>query len=369
MAEYLGKSWTREELLGYIGDIKQICGASLSVLSDGKSEGVKVIRVNTGGALSFDVLPGRGMDIAGALYEGTPLNFLSATGITSPAYYEEPGVRWLRSFYGGLLTTCGITNAGAPGSDRGEEFGLHGRMSNAAAEDIGIIQEWLGDEYAIRLRGVVREAQAMGENIALVRTIETKLGRRGFTLHDVVENRGFAPQPLMMLYHCNYGFPLLGPDARVIGPVLKTAGRDEEANSGGGTENYHSFPEPQERYGEKVYFHDLAADDRGRTFISLVNESVGGKTQPATRPLGVVMRFSKKELPALTEWKMPAKGFYVVGLEPGTMTPMGRGVLRESGKLLLLDGQQSYSITVDFDVIDTASEIEELEKEANRLTG
>jgi len=36
-------------------------------------------------------------------------------------------------------------------------------------------------------------------------------------------------------------------------------------------------------------------------------------------------RRPRLELPAFTEWKNPARGFYVLGLEPGTVVPLGRG--------------------------------------------
>jgi hypothetical protein len=144
MAWYAGKKWNREELVARIGDPHQIAGARGSILTDGKADGVRAIEVTTGSGLSFSVLPGRGMDIPFASHKGKSLGFFSGTGITSPAYFEEPNLEWRRSFYAGMLTTCGIANAGAPSMDRGKPFGLHGRLSNAAAEDLCIDQDWEG---------------------------------------------------------------------------------------------------------------------------------------------------------------------------------------------------------------------------------
>ena len=59
-----------------IGDPQQIAGVSRSTLDEGKAAGVQTLQVNTGGGLQFTVLPGRGMDIAGAHFEGKALNFL-----------------------------------------------------------------------------------------------------------------------------------------------------------------------------------------------------------------------------------------------------------------------------------------------------
>jgi hypothetical protein len=363
VAEYVGRSWKKQELVSLIGDPQQIAGISRCTLDDGKAAGVQALQVNTGGGLIFTVLPGRGMDIAGAYFQGKALGFLSPTGITSPAYYEEPGLAWLRSFYAGLLTTCGISNAGAPSVDRGQDFGLHGRISNAAAEDVSVFQEWEGEEYRLTVKGRMREAQAMGENLFLSRTIRTQLGARGFDLEDHIENRGFEAQPLMMLYHVNLGFPLLGPKARVVGPIRETTARDEEARKNRGVEEALIFPEPIQGYEEKVFFHSLSADKAGNTFIALLNRDIGDRT-----PLGAVLRFNTKELPELTEWKMPRRGFYVMGLEPGTVTPIGRGALREAGKLPLLEGQNEYKIRIRFEVVASAVEMDRLEEEAKELS-
>jgi hypothetical protein len=364
VAEYLGRKWKKEELISLIGDPKQIAGVASCTLDEGKAAGVRALRVDTGGGLRFTVLPGRGMDIIGAAFEGKNLSFLSPTGITSPAYYEEPGLAWLRSFFGGLLTTCGITSAGAPSVDQGQAFGLHGRVSNAAAEDICVQQEWQGEEYRLAVKGRMREAQAMGENLTLGRTIETQLGTKGFTLEDWIENRGFEAQPLMMLYHFNFGFPLLGAKAQVVGPIRDTVARDEEARKDRGIEEALLFPEPIQGYQEKVFFHTLAADEQGNSFIALLNRDIGNGTA-----LGMILRFNTGELPELTQWKMPRRGFYVMGLEPGTVTPVGRGPLRQEGRLPMLAGQAEYRIRIRFEVITSVSEMDRIEAEAKALIG
>ncbi len=362
MAFILGKNWKKSELLSFIGDPGQIAGAKPFEYTEGKAQGVRGVSVNTGSGLLFSILPGRGMDIPEAYFKGTALNFTSGTGITSPAYYEEPGLGWLRSFYAGLLTTCGITNSGAPGDDLGEPFGIHGRVANAAAENICVDQRWDGDEFIISIKGMIREAKALFENLSLTRTIETRLGWKGFRLTDVIVNNGFEPQPLLMLYHFNFGFPLLGPNAKIVCPVIDTEPRDEEAKKDRGVQDCFKFQGPVEGYAEKVFFHDLAADSKGNTFAALLNKDIGDGT-----PMGIVLRFNKKEAPAFTQWKMPRKGFYVLGLEPGTAVPLGRGRLRELNKLPFIAGQESRSITVEFEVLETSEEMESVERESDRL--
>ena len=362
MAKFLEKNWKKADILSMIGDPFQVAGARPFQYTEGKASGVKGIQVNTGGGFQFVVLPGRGMDIPEAYYKGVNLNFFSGTGVTSPAYYEEPGLGWLRGFYAGLLTTCGITNSGAPSVDQGEALGIHGRVSNSEAEDLGIEQEWQGDEFLMTLKGTVRESKPFFENMRLTRKIETGLGWKKFRITDFIENRGFEAQPLMMLYHFNFGFPFLSPSAKVVGPIIKTKPSNEEAEKDRGVEECLEFIKPQTSYQEKVFFHELGADKDGNTFISLQNRDIGNG-----EPLGMIMSFNKKQLPMFTEWKMMKKGLYVLGLEPGTALPVGRGPLREQGKLMFLEGQASHSITINFEIVDSIKEFDRIQKMASSL--
>ncbi len=361
MPNYLGKKWKKEELRSYLSDIAAAAGAVPFIYADGKGEGVRAVDIQTGSGLQFTVLPGRGMDIHDCRYKGLPLQFFSSTGMTSPIYYEEPGLRWLRSFFGGLLTTCGITYCGAPCTDQGAALGLHGRITNTAAEQISVNQDWEGDEYVIRVSGKMREASVMGENLILARTVTAQLGSPGFTLEDVVENRGFEPQPLMLMYHFNFGFPLLSETARLAAPFVSTIPRDSQAEADNGTAEYDRFSAPRRGFQEKVFYHENACDAEGRTFAALVNEHAGGG------PLGIVLRYSKKELPEFTQWKMMNKDCYVCGLEPGTAKSTSRAAVREEGKLQMLAPQEKRRITIKFEVLDTLSQIEQVKKQADAL--
>ena len=122
------------------------------------------------------------------------------------------------------------------------------------------------------------------------------------------------------------------------------------------------FPQPQPGYKEKVFFHELGEDEENNTFIALLNRDIGNKT-----PLGIKMSFNRKQLPAFTEWKMPGKGFYVLGLEPGTVLPLGRGPLREQKRLMFLGGQESHTIKIEFEIVDSHKEMDDIERRAASL--
>lgn len=353
MPKYLGKTWTKNELLKYIGDPLQIAGAIPSVLSDGKAEGVKAVHIRTGSGLEYYVLPGRGMDIPLASYKGYPLNFFSGTGITSPMYYEEPGLRWLRTFNVGLLTTCGIGYSGMPNTDRGEELGLHGRVANSGAENVAVRQEWVEDEFIISVQGKIREASAMFENLSLTRTVESRMGSSKISIHDVVENHSFDSNPVMMLYHINFGFPFLSPDSKLIIPSRRIVPRDDISKSDDGVNQSKSFSPPISGYQEKAFFHFPESNEDGITKVGIVNpESVGN----IGIPYGVIIKYDTRQLPYLFQWKMLREGFYTCGIEPGMAHPVGRNEARNKEQLFLLEGQGSYRIDFEIDILETESD-------------
>ena len=103
------RRWDRRTVSRYTGDLSQIGGTRHYELSEGKARGVRAVDVATGMGLQFTVLPDRGMDISRCSFRGTNLVYRTATGEVHPAYYDPHGQEWLRGFFGGLLTTCGLT--------------------------------------------------------------------------------------------------------------------------------------------------------------------------------------------------------------------------------------------------------------------
>ena len=202
---------TKTELLKHIGSVEQIGGIRDFTFNDGKAKGVRAIEINTG-KLSFTVLPDRCMDVAQASYCGEPVSWISHTGITHPAYYEKDGKEWLRGFYGGLITTCGLKNIGGAYGDQG----LHGRVAHIPAEKVSIFADWVGDDYIMQVSGQMRECSSLGLNLVLKRTITAKLFDDSFTVEDVLVNEGFNDEDIALCYHCNFGYPLVCEDAKII---------------------------------------------------------------------------------------------------------------------------------------------------------
>jgi hypothetical protein len=93
-----------------ISNIHQIGGIETSVLDNGIGRGNRIAWINTGAGLRFKVILDRGMDIADAFYNEHSLAWLGHSGISNPQIFTENGLNWLKTFGGGLLTTCGLSH-------------------------------------------------------------------------------------------------------------------------------------------------------------------------------------------------------------------------------------------------------------------
>jgi hypothetical protein len=339
MADLFNRTWTRSELLNYVGDLSQIAGIRLEEWADGSERGLRVADVRTGSGLAFSVLLDRGMDIGPASYKGLPLAWVSPTGWAHPMYHDPQGSGWLRTFGAGLLTGCGLTYLGAPDEDEGESLGLHGRLSHLPAQHMRVDEAWLGDECSFWVEGEMRQARVFGENLRLKRRITAALGGNRINLHDQVENLGATESPLMILYHINLGFPFLDETSQLVAEPHPVAPRDAAAEAG--LQEWRRFQKPTPGYEEQVFYHDLPADKNGWAGIQLIN-------QP--RKLGLCVRFQKATLPNLVQWKMMGKGTYVLGIEPANCRVGGRSQERARGALQFLQPGEQREFQIEIEV-------------------
>src|SRR5580698_7254698 len=116
-------SWT-----GKISNPAQLGGIETSVLDNGAGRGTRIAWINTGTGLRYKVVIDRAMDIADAFFNQHGLAWLNRSGITAPQPFSSRGTDWLRTFGGGLLTTCGLSHVGGPETDIHGERGLHGEV-------------------------------------------------------------------------------------------------------------------------------------------------------------------------------------------------------------------------------------------------
>lgn len=297
---------TKRELLKKIGSVEQIGGIRDFTFNDGRAKGVRAIEINTG-KLRFTVLPDRCMDIAQADFCGEHFAWISKAGIVSPQYYEKDGDNWLRGFFGGLLTTCGLRNIGSPHRDQGQ----HGRIANIAASKVSVFADWIGDEYVMKVSGEMRESSAIEENLVLKRTITAKLFSDELVIEDTVINEGFYDVDMALAYHCNFGYPLVDEGSKIVGVP----------------EEHSKIWGPEHTLEEEC----ITANHSGEYGWAGIEN---GK-------MGVYMTYKRDTMPDFLIWKMLGESDYVVGLEPRT-TALGGKSIEEQGKYVKLKPFEEY---------------------------
>jgi hypothetical protein len=357
MPELFGQSLSPEDLARRVGRIDQVAGARPFVFDDGPARGMRGIDVWTGSGLEFTVLPDRCLDILTARFAGRPIAWESAVGPVAPERYDPEGFRWLRSFGGGLLTTCGLRHFGAPDAEAGEAWGLHGRASNLSAANVAVDCAWHGDAYRIAVRGQVDEAEVFKPALRLDRTIETALGSRGLTVRDCVTNLGHATSSAMLLYHVNLGWPLVSEESRLLVGCDSVRGVTDEAEAA--VDRHREFQPPTEGFSEQVYLLEPRRHADGTCRAALVNRGLG-------HGLAVSLTWDKDALPYMAEWKMMGQGTYVVGVEPTVCPFPPREALRERGLMPELEPGQARKTAL---TIKVHTGREELERVARWIEG
>jgi hypothetical protein len=344
MAEVFGKKLDEYTARQYTGDMSQMCDARAVEYRDGRASGVKAYEVYTGSGLTFSVLESRGMDIAQCAYRGKPISHIAKSGVANGTYYEPEGEGWFRTFFAGLLTTCGLSNTCAPCTDGGVSYGMHGRISNIPAENVNVRKYWQRDDYVIELSGEMREAVFYGENLLLTRRIRTKLGSREIEIHDSVRNEGFSSVPLMILYHFNFGFPLIDEKSFLHINPRETQFFDEAAEEG--RKEMFRFQKPTHHYFRQVFIHRLEGNDEGQSTCLIESKGNGDI------PWGVYLKKYENQLPYLFEFKMMGEGDYQLGIEPANSGPYGRREEKKAGRVRYIEPGETKNFDLLLGVVE-----------------
>jgi len=333
----------------------QIGGIETSVLDNGAGRGTRIAWINTGTGLRYKVVIDRAMDIADAFYNEHSLAWLSHGGVTYPQPFSDQGIGWLRTFGGGLLTTCGLTHVGGPESDEFGDRGLHGQISNTPAEIVSIIQpDPRTGQLEMSITGIIRETKPFGPSLELRRTISATLGKASIRIHDEVINKANTPSPHMLLYHFNFGWPLVDEGADLLWKG-KWHPRHGEGNAKIFKEgnDFKKCPGPIDDHlgtGEEVVLVDIEADIFGESVCGIYNSKLG---------FAVALKFKKEQLPWMANWQHWGKGEYVTGLEPSTHPLNGQAKAREDGSLIFIKPGESKSYDVELVIISEEEAIKD----------
>lgn len=313
---------------GYIGNPAQLFTLRRITVDEGRARGTQMIEVCTAGGLALDILPDTGLDIGQCRYKGAVMSWMSKNGYDSPAVISAHETEFLHTFPGGLLYTCGLRSAGPANRDGAEWHPLHGRYHSLQAQHISTDVD---DEF-ITVRGTLRETALFGHALEVKRTIRIPVQGTSITVEDKVTNLTPQQEEYMQIYHCNFGYPLLSEQARLVLPdERKTIPRTEFAKTGLGRECSFDKPIPGEE--ERVFFQKM----RREFWARLENPVLG---------VSMTMTWSGDTLPILAQWRSMAHGDYVLGLEPANCYIMGRSAERDNGTLPVLGAFESVTNTV-----------------------
>ena len=339
-----------------VSNVAQVGGIETSVLDNGPGKGLRIAWINTGTGLRYKVVIDRAMDIAEAFYNQHGLAWLSHPGFTPPQPFVHRGLDWLRTFGGGLLTTCGLTHVGGPELDEYGERGLHGLISNIPAALESVIQpDPAMGKMEMSITGTIKESQLFGPNLEMKRTISGTLGKASIHIRDEVTNRGNTAVPHMILYHCNFGWPLADEGATLLWQGdWSPRYSNNKNNIFHSANNFRNCPAPIDEHngsGEEVGIIDVSSNSQGISSCGIHNAKLG---------LAVALRFPKKQLPWLTNWQHWAKGEYVTGLEPGTNPPIGQKMAREQQSLIFMEPGESRIYNLEIEVLAEEGSIKKL---------
>lgn len=204
----------RTRIESLVGDMRQLASIRQVELRDGAECGVRALVFSTGGGLDFWVFQDRSMDIGLLSWRGTPIAWHHPDGFSAPALrpsFADSG-RGVQRTLGGFLVTCGLDNVRQPRGD----LPLHGSLPVTPARLLTCYEDWSSPTPILVAEGEIVSSHMGRASFRMRRRIEAPIAGSTLTISDWAENIGPEPAELMVLYHMNFGFPLVAPGTRIF---------------------------------------------------------------------------------------------------------------------------------------------------------
>ncbi|RQW62684.1 aldose 1-epimerase family protein [Vibrio viridaestus] len=330
-------------------------------LHGGKQEGVDVLIINNG-ELEVTLVPTRGMGIFQVKKEGKRvLGWDSPVKeIVNPTYIDlesRNGLGWLDGF-NEMMVRCGYEWTGHPGvDDNGQLLSLHGRAQNTPASTVKVI---IDDDapHKITIQGEISERTFKKAELVTLTQFSITPGSNAFSINDTLTNKADYDDEYQIIYHSNYGQPILEEGAKVYAAASEISPFNDYAKKG--LKNWQTYLAPTKGYDEMVYNLKPVADKNGDTLAVLHNKAAN---------LGVSMKFNVKELPVLTIWKNTdtLQQGYVTGIEPGTSYAYNTKYQRPLGLVPTIKAGESKHFDLTYTVLPDATAVKDAVKQVNTL--
>jgi galactose mutarotase-like enzyme len=325
-------------------------------LHGGPSANIDVITMDNG-VLSVQVLPTRGMGLWKGTFGGknlgwqSPVRFPVHPSLVNLADQRDTG--WLTGF-NELMCRCGLHSFGAPSATYSEDgtvierpTTLHGRVANLPAHFVSTKVDTAG-KGKLSVRGIVEEAALFGGCLRLDSTLHMTAGSNSLEINDTITNCSDMSAEGQILYHINFGPPLLGEGAKIFAAIEQLAPYDE--HSAKSSESWDICGKPTAGFVQQCYFVKPIADSEGLATILFCN---------STGDFAVQIMFNTQWLPCLTLWKNFAgeRDGYVLGIEPGTSYPNAKPLERQLGRVPQLGPGESLQASVQLSFFNDSDSI------------
>ncbi|WP_455815364.1 aldose 1-epimerase family protein [Pseudomonas graminis] len=344
----------------------KLAGESFSieqkVLHGGKQEGSKVLTITSKNGLTISLSPTRGMDLLKVTGHGVRLGWDSPVKeVVNPANINlesRNGLGWLEGF-NEMMVRCGFEWTGHPVTKDGMIYTLHGKAGNTPASKVEVIVDDQAP-HEIRIRGLLKETTFKKANLETWTELRYVPGSDAFTVHDVLTNQADYPHDYQIIYHSNFGTPILEKDARFIAPLKSVSPFNDYAKKG--LDGWNVYGAPTKDFDEMVFNLTPKADSNGKTVAAVIN-SKGDK--------GASIEFDTRQLPLLTMWKNTdtLKQGYVTGIEPGTNYAYPVTIEKEQGRVKQLQPGQSTAFTLTYTLLKDASAVQKVEQRVKQIQG
>ncbi len=239
------------------------------------------------------------------------------------------------------------------------ELTLHGKIANIPASEVEVVID-PEPPHRLRVRGRVEERLFYGPKLVLETEISTLPDSNTFQLADLIANDGEDEQEFQIIYHANFGPPLLEEGSTFAGAVERVTPFNQHAAKD--VASYAEYQGPRLGFIEQVYCLRPKPDRAGRALMMLRNKG---------RDKAVSMTFATGELPFVTLWKNTnaLKEGYVTGLEPGTGFPNNRRIERKFGRVPKLPPGGTFKASIDIAIHTTPNEIADVSNRIEALQG
>lgn len=220
---------TIRDLRRQVAHDDQLASIRHSAATNGAATGTRLIEIRTIRGFSATILPDRGGDIFDLRFRGQSLGWTGPAGLAGlsrTSADQENGLGLLRGFSGALIT-CGFDYFGPARIGSAAHFGyalrdrqhypLHGRASFLSADLRRADTAWSSDVPHIVIELDLRQSSLFGEAFLVRRRLRFEIGTALLELEDRVENRAHTPVPHQVLYHLNFGFPLIDTGTTIEG--------------------------------------------------------------------------------------------------------------------------------------------------------